>query len=154
MRRWAALPERLLGPMFTLDAVRVGRRHSTFVVRWLYLGGLAVVLFIFFSRWSNRIDRASAAPAVLVGVAEDFFRVYAVTQFLVVAALTPAFTAAAITDEKERRTLDFLPDTALTAREIVLGKLASRSGLRFALVLAGLPVLSLVQFFGGIDPAL
>ena len=48
MRRWAALPELLLGPMFTLDAVRVGRRHSTFVVRGLYLVGLAVILELTF----------------------------------------------------------------------------------------------------------
>ena len=70
---------------------------------------------------------------------------------LVVVALTPAFTAAAITDEKERKTLDFLLVTDLSTREIVFGKLAARAGALFTLVLAGLPILSLIQFFGGIE---
>ena len=156
MRWWAELPGKLLGPMFTLDAVRVGRRTSTFVTRWVYLGGLTVVLAIFFWGATNRMQSTNGvvAPSVLASFAEEFFWVYAVTQFLVVAALTPAFTAAAITDEKERKTLDFLLVTDLSTREIVFGKLASRAGLLFTLVLAGLPILSLIQFFGGIDPDL
>jgi ABC-type Na+ efflux pump permease subunit len=153
--RWAELPGRLLGPMFALDAARVGRRRSTFVVRWLYLGVLLVVLGLYFWDWSGRSLRGTrVAPQVLASFAEEFFWAYAVTQFLVVAALTPALTAAAITDEKERKTLDFLLVTDLSPREIVFGKLASRAGVLFTLVLAGLPVVSLIQFFGGIDPQL
>ena len=156
MRWWADLPGKLLGPMFALDAVRVGRRKSTFVVRWLYLAALTFVLAVFFWGSTNRLSSSTGgvAPSVLARFAEDFFWVYAVTQFLVVAALTPAFTAAAITDEKERKTLDFLLVTDLSTHEILLGKLAARGGLLFTLVLAGLPILSLVQFFGGIDPDL
>jgi hypothetical protein len=38
MRRWLRdLTGWLLGPMFVLDATRVGRRTSTFVLRWIYL---------------------------------------------------------------------------------------------------------------------
>lgn len=150
---WAELPGRVFGPMFALDAVRAGRRTSTFVVRGLFLAGLAGVLFLFFSNSYRQFGRAALADRdVLSRFAENFFYVYAVTQFVIVCALTPAFTAAAITDEKERKTLDFLLVTDLSAREIVFGKLGARVGVLGTFVLAGLPILSMIQFFGGIDP--
>jgi ABC-type transport system involved in multi-copper enzyme maturation permease subunit len=150
---WAELPGRVFGPMFALDAVRAGRRNSTFLVRGLFLVGLAIVLFMFFSAYYRRFQgRALVNPKVLADFAEEFFWVYAVTQFVIACALTPAFTAAAITDEKERKTLDFLLVTDMSAREIVFGKLGARVGILFTFVLAGLPILSLIQFFGGIDP--
>jgi ABC-type transport system involved in multi-copper enzyme maturation permease subunit len=156
MGRWAELPGRLLGPIFVLDAARAGRRLSTFVVRWAYLFGLLLVLGMFFLSWSRDFNPQGGRvhPNVLARFAEEFFWVYAVTQFLIIAALTPALTAAAITDEKERKTLDFLLVTALSAREIVFGKLAARVAVLFTLILAGLPVLALLQFVGGIEPRL
>src|SRR5438094_417338 len=67
---------------------------------------------------------------------------------------TAAYTAGAISEEKEHRTLEYLLATDLRNREIVLGKLASRLANLALLVVAGLPVLSLLQFLGGVDPDL
>jgi ABC-type transport system involved in multi-copper enzyme maturation permease subunit len=150
---WAGLPGRVLGPMFVFDAVRAGRRKSTFLARGLFLVGLALILFMFFSAYYQRFQgKALVNPKVLATFAEEFFWVYAVAQFVIVCALTPAFTAAAITDEKERKTLDFLLVTDMSAREIIFGKLGARVGVLCMFVLAGLPILSLIQFFGGVDP--
>ena len=153
---WAALAAgRLFGPVFALDATRVGRRLSTHLIRWLYLLILAGVLGLFFYAWRDDLSAPGGVvhPSVLTRFAENFFWVYSVTQFLVVCALTPAYTAAVITDEKERKTLDFLLVTTLTGREILFGKLAARLGALLTFVLAGLPVVALMQFFGGIEPA-
>jgi ABC-type transport system involved in multi-copper enzyme maturation permease subunit len=151
-----AVASRVFGPVFALDASRVGRRLSTFLVRWAYLLVLASVLGVFFNSWSHRLNAPDGRvdPAVLTRFAESFFWVYAITQFLAVAVLTPAFTAATITDEKERKTLHFLLVTDLSGREIVFGKLAARVGALFMFVLAGLPVVAIMQFFGGIEPRL
>ena len=151
-----AVASRVFGPVFALDAVRVGRRLSTFIARWVYLFILVGVLAVFFYSWRTELSAPGGVvhPSVLTRFAEDFFWVYVVTQFLAVALLTPAFTAAAITDEKERKTLDFLLVTDLSGREIVFGKLASRVGALLTFVLAGLPVVALMQFFGGIEPRL
>jgi ABC-type transport system involved in multi-copper enzyme maturation permease subunit len=86
--------------------------------------------------------------------AESFFLMFMEVQFIGVFLLTPAFAAGAIAEEKDRRTLDFLLATDLTDREIVLGKLASRLLALTLLVLTGLPILSLIQFWGGVDPDL
>ena len=75
-------------------------------------------------------------------------------QTLAVILLTPAFVAGAIAEEKERQTLDYLLATDLRNREIVLGKLVSRLGNLALLVLAGLPILSLMEMLGGVEPRL
>jgi ABC-type transport system involved in multi-copper enzyme maturation permease subunit len=154
---WATLlAERLFGPVFALDAARVGRRFTTFLIRWLYLLILAGVLGVFFYTWRSdlRAPGGVVHPTVLTRFAENFFWVYSVTQFLVVCALTPVLTAGAITDEKERKTLDFLLVTTLSGREILFGKLAARVGELLTFVLAGLPIVALMQLFGGIEPRL
>ena len=86
--------------------------------------------------------------------AESFFYVFLAVQMVAVILLTPAFVAGAIAEEKEKQTLDFLLATDLRNREIVLGKLASRLGNLALLVLAGLPILSLMEMLGGVEPRL
>ena len=68
--------------------------------------------------------------------------------------LTPAYTAGAIADEKQKKTIQFLLVTDLRNHEIVLGKLGSRMAHLGLLLLAGLPVLGVMQFLGGVDPHL
>lgn len=86
--------------------------------------------------------------------AESFFMMFMEVQFIGVFLLTPAFAAGAIAEEKDRRTLDFLLATDLSDREIVLCKMASRVLSLALLVMTGLPILSLIQFWGGVDPDL
>jgi ABC-type transport system involved in multi-copper enzyme maturation permease subunit len=145
---------RLFGPVFSLDAARIGRRRSTFLVRWLYLLVLTGILGLCYLQWwaDNGSVGVSLHPQVLAQFAGEFFWVYAITQFLVVSALTPAFTAATITEEKERKTLDYLLTTDLTGREIVFGKLAVRIGALVTFLLVGVPILALLEFLGGIEP--
>jgi ABC-2 type transport system permease protein len=64
--------------------------------------------------------------------------------------LSPAFTAGAISGERERKTLDLLITTLLPTRALVLGKLASALAYIVLLILAALPILSLALMFGGI----
>src|SRR5262249_52253750 len=73
---------------------------------------------------------------------------------LAVAAMTPGYAAIAIADEKERQTLPLLLTTALSDREIVLGKAAARFVFVLAAALAALPVLSVSFFMGGVEPEL
>src|SRR5262249_22890242 len=120
---------------------------------WPFPAGFGMVMSIFSSPSYRRFGGAALViHKILANFAEEFFRVSAVPQFVIVCALTPAFTAAAITDEKERKTLDFLLVTDMSAREIIFGKLGARVGILCTFVLAGLPIVSLIQFFGGIDP--
>jgi ABC-type transport system involved in multi-copper enzyme maturation permease subunit len=68
----------------------------------------------------------------------------------VVVFLSPAFTAGAISGERERKTFEMLITTLLPARAVVIGKLISALGYIMLLILAALPIQSLALMFGGI----
>jgi ABC-type transport system involved in multi-copper enzyme maturation permease subunit len=71
-----------------------------------------------------------------------------------VTLLVPGYVAGAVALEKEARTLEALLGTDLLNREIILSKLLVRLGNLTLMLITGLPILSLLQFAGGIDPDL
>jgi ABC-type transport system involved in multi-copper enzyme maturation permease subunit len=151
---------RLFGPVLFYDLVRSARRTRAYVVRTAYLVCLLIGLSLLYLNYDpGRFYRGTASRGPLrsneaAQFAEAFFGTFMLVQFGLVVLLTPGYTAGAIAEEKERKTLEFLLATDLRNREIVLGKLTSRMAHLTLLVLGGLPVLSAVQFMGGVDPNL
>jgi hypothetical protein len=139
-----------VGPVLPFDLARAARRPRFVVVRTLYALFIALALGWLFvttsarHQWQVPSDQAAR-------FAGNFFHAFLVLQFAALALLTPAYTAGAIADEKERRTLEFLLATDLSACEIVLGKLLARLLNLGTLLLAGLPVLAFLQLLGGVD---
>jgi hypothetical protein len=110
---------RLLGPVFTYEMVRAGRRRRTFFYRVAYaaaLGGLVVLILLLES--VNRFREPSLRSQATL--ANALFTVFMSAQFVAVLLLTPGYVAGAIAEEKERRTLEFMLATDLRSREIVL----------------------------------
>jgi ABC-type transport system involved in multi-copper enzyme maturation permease subunit len=145
---------KLLGPVFFYDAVRSVRRGRYFLVRGVYTGLILGLLCWTYFVWRLRSTDGAIPVADLATFAESFFYVFLGVQTLAVLLLTPAYVAGAIAEEKEKHTLDYLLATDLHNREIVLGKLVSRLGNLALLVLAGLPILSLMEILGGVEPTL
>jgi ABC-2 type transport system permease protein len=81
-----------------------------------------------------------------------FYSTYLV-QLVLVVFLSPAFTAGAISGERERKTIDLLITTLLPSHSLVLGKLISALAYIILLILAALPIQSLALMFGGIVPS-
>ena len=148
----------LFGPVFAYEVLRLGRRRTTFVLRFLYVLLVVGLLALLYGSWMSQTWRygstSTVRPSELAGFANTFFEAFASVQLAVVLLLTPAYVAGSIADEKERKTLEFLLATDLRNREIVFGKLAARITNLLMYVLAGLPVLAFLQLFGGIDPEL
>jgi hypothetical protein len=71
---------------------------------------------------------------------------------LLVLVLAPAFTSGAISLEREKQTLDLLITTPLSTLGMVVGKLVSALTYVFLLILASIPLASLVFVFGGVGP--
>ena len=150
---------RLFGPVFFYEVVRNARRSRTYSMRCGYL--LLLLLFLFIvvaprvpSPSNNYRRNTRVETRAMAAVAESFFATFMSVQFGLIVLLTPAYVAGAITEEKERKTLEYLLATDLDNREIVLGKLVARVGYLTLLLLTGLPVLSAVQFLGGVEPSL
>ena len=148
----------MFGPVFWYEAMRIGRKRSTFILRMLYILGIVGLFTMMYLDWLNdsRYEygsgRGTVPPSYMARFAEGFFYTYAVVQLAVAVLLTPAFVAGSIADEKERKTLEFLLATDLQNREIVFGKLAARLLNLLMYLLAGLPIIAFLQLFGGIDP--
>lgn len=79
------------------------------------------------------------------------YSILAVIQFILITFLVPALTAESISGERERQTLDLLLCTNLSTMSIILGKLFTSINQILLLIVASLPVFSIIFLFGGIS---
>ena len=142
-----------LGPVFNAELLTTARRPRYYVIRFLY--GLIILFQIYLSYESSARWYGNGQGELLIGQMAQFgqqiFITFAIVQAVVVVLLTPALVGGAIADERQRKTLHYLLTSELTSAEIVLGKLAARLLQVLVLVALGLPVVSLIGLFGGID---
>ncbi len=139
---------KLFGPVLFYDMIRAARRGRYFLLRFLYA---LLLLFILGCLSLSMHVRGHQQASVL---AMSFFETFMLVQLIAVTILTPAYVAGSISEEKDRKTLEFLLATDLRNREIVLSKVGSRLANLTLFVLTGLPMLALIQFLGGVDPNL
>ncbi len=143
---------KLFGPVLFYDMVRLARRGRYFLLRLLYGG---IILFVMFCYWTASPGVSEdAAQNYYAALAMAFFNLLLWVQMIAICVLTPAYVGGAIAEEKERRTLEFMLASDLRNREIVLSKLVARLANLTLIIITGLPILSLLQFLGGIDPEL
>jgi ABC-type transport system involved in multi-copper enzyme maturation permease subunit len=154
---------RLVGPLFWFDLARLARRGRTALLRVSYaLLLLAGLIFLFYQRFPRHFEEFGAlfgeGPRLPMQQWGQFARYFVVTGLTLQAAfvitVTPAYLAGAVAEEKERDTLKLLFTTPLLDREIVLGKLLGRLTHLATVILAGLPILSLIPLWGGVDSQL
>jgi ABC-type transport system involved in multi-copper enzyme maturation permease subunit len=158
----------LFGPVFFYDVIRLARRGRYAVLRSLYgLGILGVLLYMGLRAGQASVEvvafQAGLGQAAVTFVnnqqalarfSESFFLAFMYAQFAAILLLTPAYTAGAIAEEKERKTLEYLFTTCIGGGEIVVSKLMARLGNLAILLLVGVPILSLTPLWGGVDPML
>lgn len=73
-------------------------------------------------------------------------------QLISVLLISPGLTAGAIISEHDRGTQDLLYQTPMRTPQLVLGKYLSSLAQMLYVLLAGLPVVSIVFIFGGVSP--
>jgi len=149
----------LPGPVFHVELLTTARRFRSYAIRFGY--GLFLLFFIwmndpdlFDSRYGygNHGSQAGLTIQEMAEIGRAIFRSFVIVQGVAILLLTPAFVAGAVAQEKQRKTLHYLLASQLTSGEIILGKLSSRL-LHVAIFLAiGLPIISLLSIFGGVDP--
>jgi ABC-type transport system involved in multi-copper enzyme maturation permease subunit len=84
------------------------------------------------------------------GLGTWLFSLLALGSLLLLAFITPALTAGAISGERERRTLELLLVTRASPLGLVVGKLSGSLAYILFLVVASLPAFALVYLFGGV----
>jgi ABC-2 type transport system permease protein len=148
---------RALGVLLTRNPVAVkelrGRMRGprAFIVLTLYLllmSGFVTLLYLVYTASVN--SAVSGNSGQLVG--KFVFGAVVGIELLLVCFIAPAFTAGAISGERERQTYDLLRTTLLPAQALVLGKLASALSYILLLLLAAFPLQSLAFLLGGVGP--
>jgi ABC-type transport system involved in multi-copper enzyme maturation permease subunit len=114
---------------------------------WLLTGYLAALTLAV----AGFLALAVRASGVIVPVLGTWlFSTLAVGSVLLLAFITPALTAGAISGERERRTLDLLLVTRASALGLVSGKLLGALFYILFLLFASLPAFTVVYLFGGV----
>ena len=150
----------LIGPLFTFELIHLARRGLQPRLRGMLVALLLLGLFIVYLSNFPSVDPfdllmgdpGSRPRNRMARFGEEFMVMFLTVQLIAVTLLAPVYCAGGIIEEKDRKTLEFLQASQLTSREIILGKFFARIAFVLAIILAGLPVLMLTTFFGGVDP--
>lgn len=124
------------------------RGRRAFAVLTAYLSIMSGIIFLIYLAFLNSTG-GSVSDAQEAGQAL-FATVVGIQSFLVL-FVAPAFTANAISGEKERQTFDLLRTTLLSAPDFVTGKLLSSLSYVVLLILAAVPLQSFAFLLGGIS---
>lgn len=125
------------------------RGLRAFAVITVYLGlmsGFAALLYLVY----GSVTRSSASAAA-GEIGRVLFLGIVGIELLLILFIAPAFTAGAITGERERQTYDLLQTTLLSPQTFVIGKLESALGYILLLLLSGIPLQSIAFLFGGVS---
>lgn len=126
------------------------RGRRAFIVLTLYLlilSGVIALVYLAYASSSSTIGSTTARTA-----GKGVFVAVVIVQVILVTFIGPAFTAGAISGERERQTFDLLRTTLLSAEAFVVGKLLSALSYVFLLILVSIPLQSIAFLLGGLSP--
>lgn len=125
--------------------MRSPRSAITILAYVLVMGLFAMgIIFVLTSTGisSNRIDSQAS---------RFMFYALSIAQLVLIAFMTPALTAGVISGEREKQTLNMLLTTQQSSSAIILSKLLSSLSFMALIIVATLPVYSIVFLYGGIS---
>ncbi|MEB2286646.1 MAG: ABC transporter permease subunit [Anaerolineae bacterium] len=126
--------------------MRGARAFTVLTVYLVLLGVFAVLIYVTVTESSTSVS----GQAEVGEIGRTLFGGVVAIEMLLVAFIAPAFTAGAISGEREHQTFELLRTTLLPAHSLVLGKLLSSMLYVVLLLLAAIPLQSIAFFFGGV----
>lgn len=124
------------------------RGVRAFIVLTIYLGlmsGFTALLYLIYTPLAQAGGSASAGS-----IGRVLFIGLVAVELLLIIFIAPAFTAGAITGERERQTYDLLRTTLLASPSFVIGKLESALSYILLLLFSAIPLQSIAFLFGGV----
>lgn len=126
--------------------MRTWRSPLTMTIFILLVGGLGWAIFSTMAS-APRFTGSSAVNQY----GPQLFMWLIIFEVVLLAFITPALTAGAISGERERQTIDLLFVTPLRPFAIIWGKLLASMSFVLLLLMVSVPIFSLVFLFGGIE---
>jgi len=148
--RWRRLKALAQNPITVKELRSRMRGRRAFVVLTVYLIGMSGIISLVYLAYASSVSGPYGPDPRQAG--KVVFAAVLGMQVILVTFIGPAFTAGAVSGEKERQTYDLLRTTLLTARSFVTGKLISALSYVLLLIVAGIPLQSIAFMLGGISP--
>ncbi|WP_445479504.1 ABC transporter permease [Lysinibacillus irui] len=141
--------ERFYNPVLVKELKLRFRSFKSFSGLMFYLAVLCIFIAGFLLLTTEFTGRGFFRP----DTSFMMFAVLTILQMALVLFITPSLTAGAISSEREKQTLNILLTTTQSSTQIVVGKLLSSVAFLVLMLVAGLPLYSLVFLFGGVSPS-
>ena len=139
----------LVGPVFTREVTTTPRSWRHYLSRSLYVSALFGLVL---TAWLILIGSQQVRSlGDLSRFGSAVFALLAPLQMAMAVMFSALLTAAAVAQEKDRRTLDLLLMTNLSNAELVLGKLLASMLSVLVLIVAAIPLLMLITLLGGVS---
>jgi ABC-type transport system involved in multi-copper enzyme maturation permease subunit len=129
------------------------RGRLGFILIVSYLSLISFFIFLIYLLLTVDGGFSNSDPGFLQTVGKVIFSTVVLLELLMLGFIGPALTSGAISSERERKTIDLLKTSLLSARSIVLGKLGSSAVFLLLLVFTAIPLQSLAFFLGGVGMA-
>ncbi|MFO7820641.1 MAG: ABC transporter permease subunit [Lentisphaeria bacterium] len=128
-------------PILGRDLRRTLENPKTYTALLLLIGILGLTLFMLWPR-----------TGIFSSVDTDtIFSVFLGVNLALTILLAPAFTASAITDEREKRSFELLFTTLLKPSQILIGKLTASVGTVILILIISAPITAICALSGGIS---
>ncbi|OXL81663.1 hypothetical protein BCV73_00210 [Paenibacillus sp. SSG-1] len=123
-------------------------RSAISLMVYILVLGLIALGFIYVSMY---LGNSGGQTRFNSGMGQIMFYVLSFAQLVLIAFMAPALTAGVISSEREKQTLSMLLTTQQSSSTIILSKLVSSLSFMALIVVATLPVYSIVFMYGGIS---
>lgn len=141
----------IFGPVFHFERIATARRPRYYVARFVFGIFLLIALWREYevrqARWGYRLNSLHDMGRF----AESTFLAFATAQGLALTCLIPALLAGMIAEAHQRKTLRDMLASGMSSSGIVLGKLGAQLLQVGVFIAAGLPIVSMIGLFGGLD---
>ena len=147
--RWRGWLRRESNPLLIKELRGRMRGARAFIVLTVYLLLLSCFTSVIYYAYTANARAPGGGPEMAY-LGKVIFASVVIIEIFMVTFITPAFTAGAISGERERKTYELLRTTLLSAPKLVFGKLSSALTYMLLLILAAVPLESLAFVLGGV----
>jgi ABC-type transport system involved in multi-copper enzyme maturation permease subunit len=140
-------------PVITKELKGRMRGRQGFIMIGSYITLISFFIVLIYLFLAADESMSSGDPGFLQTVGKIIFSTVVLLELLMLGFIGPALTSGAISSERERKTIDLLRTSLLSAGALVFGKLSSAVVFLLLLIFTAIPIQSLAFFLGGVGMA-
>ncbi|HEY3323217.1 MAG TPA: ABC transporter permease subunit [Planctomycetota bacterium] len=131
-------------PVLRRELLTALRSNKAFILQGFFLAALGLVVYV---AWPTELISTSADRARML------FHTFGQGELVLLSVMAPAFSASAMTIEKEKRCIDLLLTSPINPDTILMGKYLSSVVYLLLLIISTAPLVTVIIWLPGLGPA-